>query len=91
MLIIYFAGNDNLKKPAIITTMSSSVLFISAFIVDSIEVMIFKKTSGDRFTLLSKQKLIEILDKNNIEYKKDEPRAYYLTIIRENLKEKDDE
>ncbi len=56
-----------------------------AFAFDFRETMIIKETQGDEFTLMSKEKLIELLDSAGIEYEEDKGREYYLYLVRENV------
>ncbi len=60
--------------------------FIGAgFILDFKETMLTKETAGDQFSLMTKGRLIELLDKNNIPYEENKGREYYLYLVRENF------
>lgn len=62
------------------------VLIMVAFFFDFKNTMIKNETKGDEFTFMTKEQLISILEKNNIEYEKDKGREYYLYLVREYIK-----
>ncbi len=64
---------------------TGAILIAIAFFIDFRQTMILKETAGDKFTLMSKAKLISILDKHEIEYEEGKGREYYLFLVRENF------
>ncbi len=56
-----------------------------AFAFDFRKTMIVSETQGDEFTLMSKEKLIALLDSAEIEYEEGKGREYYLYLVRENV------
>lgn len=86
LLIIYLAGDNSLKVPAISLLVISVILVLAAFMVDGVNTMVYSETAGDEYTLYSKDKIIKLLEKRGVDFEKGQPKAYYLTKIRENDK-----
>lgn len=79
------------KKIGLIVMVSSSILFICAFLIDAYKVMVLTPTAGDKFTLMSKGELIALLEKYDVEYEEGHPKAYYQTLIRKFVKEQEEQ
>lgn len=63
----------------------SGIIVAVAFAMDFRKTMMIAETAGDQFTVMSKARLISLLDKHNIEYEEGRERSYYLTICRDNF------
>ncbi len=86
LLIISSTNDDSLRLSAFITISISFIFILSAFLVDSVEVMMLKNTAGDEYTVKSKEALIKILEKREIDFELNQPKSYYLHLLREDDK-----
>lgn len=83
ILFIVEIVEDDKRWPSILVMFISSFMFIGVFVLDAFKVMVINETAGDEYNMMPKESLIKILNNREIEYEKNKPRAYYLTLIRE--------
>ncbi len=94
MIYLFSYENDILNIFCYLFLFSGVIFIISVWIFDFKKVMIDSETAGDRYTLMSKEKIISELKKRNIEFKENRSKEYYLNLIREEdlkIKEKNNE
>lgn len=77
-----------MKLPGLITILILFIIILSTFLIDSIEVIIFKKTAEDKYTVKNKEVLISLSKKRGLDFKKRQPKSYYLQLLREDDKKR---
>ncbi len=86
VIVIYSDVSFLFKLFSYITMFIGFFIILIAFIIDFRLTMILKETSGDRFTLMSKESIKKELTSMGVKYDEDRAREYYLYVIRDVMK-----
>ncbi len=61
---------------------------MSGFVIDFTKTMLLSPTAGGSISLMNKAQLIELLEKNGIEFEEGREKEYYVFLVKENFEEK---
>ncbi len=85
--VAFSNGDKSIRLIGMILSFIGMLIIMISFFLDFKNVMVDNETQGDEYTLMSKEKIMKLLDSVDVEYDEDRTKSYYVDLIREYKKE----
>ncbi len=81
--VTFSSGDKTTRIIGMSLSFIGMVIIMISFFLDFKNVMVDNETEGDEYTLMSKQKLMLLLDNVGVEYETNRTKSYYVDLVRE--------